>query len=490
MNILVNVDFIASTIIGLKDDKQNVFLGEFLTTLMSGISSAIGGINEFVVGFDETTSTIIIYDAQYSNAADQQKPLPEIPVFGLKTTVRSYGLQTEASSKLGSMLAISARAGAHSLAGSNQDASSFVAINSKLKDRLLIDTSNDPTENTDTGSVTAPTTDFSIQNQFNAQVCNYYGVDSKPVSYDTSLIYGVQNYYINQLISIKGGSSPNEADSVTATGILPLALNITLEGIGGIPLYQGFTLPKDRLPAQYKDGGNGKQLVGFVVSGLNHTISNNEWLTTIISKMVNLPKGRRTVELSRSKSINTTPPPTRQTPRGSRVGQDPYDTSPVARYYKGKGYSNGEIPNDELVYLNTDDAESNRLHRLHPVAAAQWSALLTAARKDGFGKKDLNISYLKNAAYRSRADQKVAANAATPGQSPHGWGGVVDIQQLFTAQDKGSAKPGPAARVRATNKLYKWLESNGPLYGWYNPYRLADGQGQEESWHFEYWGSI
>ena len=30
----------------------------------------------------------------------------------------------------------------------------------------------------------------------------------------------------------------------------------------------------------------------------------------------------------------------------------------------------------------------------------------------------------------------------------------------------------------------------GAQFGWYNPWRLSDNSGQEEIWHFEYWGPV
>jgi hypothetical protein len=183
------------------------------------------------------------------------------------------------------------------------------------------------------------------------------------------------------------------------------------------------------------------------------------------------------------------------------AGASAYDKSPLAQYLRGLGYRNGLLPDNVLRNLRTSDSNSNNLHRLHPVAAAQWERLYQDAISSGIR---FNISYLRNAAYRPVSQQKSGYGAASPGFSPHGWGGAVDIQQLYTAQEsvykrlRGlSGKPpypcgsAEARTVREQNTLYKWLADNGPRYGWYNPYRLADNKGtQDEAWHFEYWGPV
>lgn len=178
-----------------------------------------------------------------------------------------------------------------------------------------------------------------------------------------------------------------------------------------------------------------------------------------------------------------------------------YDLSPLATMLKGKGYTNGNLNSAVLRNLKTADVQSNSIHLLHPIAASNWERLYSEARKSGVL---FNISYLKNAAYRAYDQQKQTQQSAKKGFSPHGWGGAVDIQQLYTAQENAykritgtTSKPkypcgAPYAReVRNTSPLYKWLTENGPKYGWYNPYRLADNAGnQDEAWHFEYWGPV
>ena len=61
-------------------------------------------------------------------------------------------------------------------------------------------------------------------------------------------------------------------------------------------------------------------------------------------------------------------------------------------------------------------------------------------------------------------------------------------QTRASALGVGRATPSPARYTRENSKIYQWLAVNGPKYGWYNPYRLADGGGMDEAWHWEYWG--
>jgi LAS superfamily LD-carboxypeptidase LdcB len=81
------------------------------------------------------------------------------------------------------------------------------------------------------------------------------------------------------------------------------------------------------------------------------------------------------------------------------------------------------------------------------------------------------------------------STVAKPGSSPHGFGGAIDIQELYR-EVGGSGNPAVNKSGKERNNLYKWMSVNGPKFGWYNPYRLADGTGTDEMWHWEYWGGL
>jgi len=97
------------------------------------------------------------------------------------------------------------------------------------------------------------------------------------------------------LIAKNGGVTEDntKTSSVTATGVLPISINITLDGIGGIPRYQSFAIPPDRLPEAYRDDSN-KARVAFVVAGINNTIEGNQWVTRLRGQMFNIPEGYST----------------------------------------------------------------------------------------------------------------------------------------------------------------------------------------------------
>ena len=154
------------------------------------------------------------------------------------------------------------------------------------------------------------------------------------------------------------------------------------------------------------------------------------------------------------------------------------------------GGKNGTIPKDKLGSI--DSSYGGGI--LHVEAAKMYNKLLAQAKKDG-------IRWRVSSTYRDLAGQEAcfvkygAGSAAKPGFSPHGWGLALDFGEIAGMQQSrakslgvGRATPAPARYTRENSTIYQWLAKNAPKYGWFNPYRLADGAGMDEAWHWEYWG--
>jgi LAS superfamily LD-carboxypeptidase LdcB len=131
--------------------------------------------------------------------------------------------------------------------------------------------------------------------------------------------------------------------------------------------------------------------------------------------------------------------------------------------------------NSYQIYV--DQYDSN--YYLARPAAFMLRRLIDQAEKDG-------ISFTITSAYRNTTHNKSVGGAT---DSAHAYGGAIDIGELYHAlSPKGSKSLAANAIVRNSNSLYKWLEENGPKYGWFNPYRLRSNSGINEVWHWEFWG--
>ena len=169
-----------------------------------------------------------------------------------------------------------------------------------------------------------------------------------------------------------------------------------------------------------------------------------------------------------------------------KVGATAYPGGPDFR----QKYKNAFIPMEAMVGIEKG-AKSRYTYKgsggwylLHPEAASQYFKMKEQAIRD-------KIGWTITSAYRDLAHQQSLGSGSTiakAGSSPHGWGGAIDFGELY--REVGGSGNGAINRAaRETSKLYRWLSNNGPKYGWYNPYRLCDGSGTDENWHWEYWGN-
>jgi LAS superfamily LD-carboxypeptidase LdcB len=153
-------------------------------------------------------------------------------------------------------------------------------------------------------------------------------------------------------------------------------------------------------------------------------------------------------------------------------------------------FGNGKIPKDKLGSIDASYGGGI----LHIEAAKMYNKLIAQAKKEG-------VKWRVSSTYRDYEGQVAcfkkygSGSAAKPGFSPHGWGLSLDFGEIAGMQEArakslgvGRATAAPARYTQENSKIYQWLARNGPKYGWYNPYRLADGAGMDETWHWEYWG--
>lgn len=136
------------------------------------------------------------------------------------------------------------------------------------------------------------------------------------------------------------------------------------------------------------------------------------------------------------------------------------------------GHKNGEIPTDLLGRIDwTPDSKPEFLRK----DATQALAAMNSEFKKEFGR-DISITD----GYRNLADQERLfldygpGRAAKPGTSNHGWALALDL--------------GGGINSFGTPE-HKWMQKNANKYGWEHPSWAAEGQPNQEAWHWEYWGT-
>lgn len=310
MEILLNVDYLLSVVnqYTTSDSEHAVYLKGFLDSVVTGINKSTGTMNLFRVSYRDDSNTVIIKDDQFVPPAVGEEsimvrsqylqPGPngipkygQLPVFGAQSLVREMEFRTELSTKMASMIAISAQAETGSTNSKDHTPFSYLnpnyvdAYKPKIKDATDGDANTNSNQSNNTNKDAQQgqnaNNDKDQAQQFNDHILNVYnGSSTSPIAKD-KIDFAI-NYYIERISKVKADNKITQS-----APFIPANINLTIDGIAGIVMGNAFTIPEDRLPASLK-GDDGQTKVGFIVVGLTHVLENNQWLTKIRGQMIRL----------------------------------------------------------------------------------------------------------------------------------------------------------------------------------------------------------
>jgi hypothetical protein len=320
MDILLNIDYLLGLVQNFAgaDPEHAVKLEPFLQEILKDINKALGNTNAFRAAYRDDSNTIQIQDDQWVpslngteasmlNAQEYKSKLgqgndrkiagllpissdpQELPVTGNLGLARQFQLKSVMSTKLASMIAISAQANTGSVNATDHSQLSY--LNQNFQDRYkpyIQDASNGESgnnANSKNSSGNAESNDQKAAELFNDHIINVYS----NFRLNTDRISLAKNYYIERMSKVKSGDP-----IVSATPFIPAELEMTLDGISGIIMGNAFTVPQDRLPLSLR-GKDGLAKIAFIVTNLTHTIQNNEWLTKIKGQMIKLRENTKQV---------------------------------------------------------------------------------------------------------------------------------------------------------------------------------------------------
>ena len=295
MNALVGIDYILDLVkeFALQDGANTVYLKPFLERVLKDMNNYLGNVNVFRLAYTDSSNTYSIVDDQFQPLFPGQEYVKsdstddQIPVFGKKSIAKSINIQTEISSKLSNMLAISSNSETKDQASLSTNATSFGFINNSYKDRYIVN-KGAPAIDKKAQSASAEKEKSSLRaaaQMFNSAIKSYYSLHpaNKPTK---DAVYQATNFYISQM------SEQTAKDPATrASAMIPVSVAFTTDGISGFYMGQAFTLPPQMLPYTYTqrvtaDLSKDQNKIAFATVGVTHEISNNTWQTSIKASMV------------------------------------------------------------------------------------------------------------------------------------------------------------------------------------------------------------
>ncbi len=273
MAIHVNIEYITNTIQKSVNDEGEINLYSFLEKLLYGIQEALGGINNFLVSYDEINGLNIKDDTVIPGAVKNIDNPTFLRLYGLQpgiegSFVRNISTQSQITSKLATQIAIGATASGTDI---NPSTAILSRWNEGYVDRLQLEERKRLPENPqDPSEVNSLREEMNKTNKLQFEFIresyeNFKFLGSKSYNTATTNLRSLINYDLG-VKTING--------NIAGKGVIPIDLTLEIDGMSGIILYQKLNVTDEILPSSYIDK------IDFIVKNLDHTIDTT-WTTTI-----------------------------------------------------------------------------------------------------------------------------------------------------------------------------------------------------------------
>jgi len=473
LNILIPVPYVKGILDSAMGEDYELSKSalEIFQEILTGINTALGGINDLSLHYDEEHrgGTYFVIDRN----SIKETVLPTLTLAGIDSIFTNITISSKLSNEIGSNIAIAAQGSAQDY---SENVENLLNWNPNTIDRVRPIRSTSEKKKTKTQIVDEEQNRKDIEKekvennkQWVEDVAEFFQSFSGGGWKDSEIQAAKTNHrkYIVHYLN-----NPIAGKTKTSEAPIPVELSLTLEGLGGLKIGETFTVGSGILPSKYQ----GK--FGYIITGLSHEVSNGGWSTTIKTQFYSIKKQDKKGISSDSTAPRTvidfvTGKEVTYSVNTSEKGTGKKTTKVI----DGVKYTNGEIPEDKLRFINkwkeykgSISSDKGRV-RFYVRASHALDKLLAAATAEKV--------YLKiNSAYRTYEDQVATkktygSNAATPGNSNHGFGLAVDF-----------SRNGEKLHPRMTQ--YEWLQKNATKFGFkrlkYNPKHPESW----EAWHWEF----
>jgi hypothetical protein len=278
MNIYINFSQIESSINDNLDEEGNLSLYDFLSSLCSAINKALGGVNNLEPTIDEETNTIRIIDGSYT---PDEPPADDytLELYGYNTTnnssnfVRKFSVKSTVSKEYASMVSIGATAAGYT---KGMEATMLSKWNTGITDRFKEEyIQPDPSTNPlPSGSANEAVINYVENVLLKPPITNRssnggYYLDTELINTQVSFATEFYKYCQYQF------KQKNPKYGSPIIGFVPINLNLSMDGISGMKIYNVVRTSTRFLPKNYTDS------LRFLTTSVNHKLNNNDWETSI-----------------------------------------------------------------------------------------------------------------------------------------------------------------------------------------------------------------
>jgi len=286
MHAHINMNFVIEALTDNIGSENEILLIDFIQTLCEGINQSLSNLVQLEPFHDQNDNTLYIVNKCNSDELLEEKGLLKtptkfrvglLPQGGKKegSFVKDVSIGSTIPPNFATQIAIGAQANDSELSSNSAPFSNW---NKGLTDRIItekktaaqIDKEKREAEEAAAEQAAKEEKEFEELKQSAlaaAKLNNEYDFRDSLFNLESA----VKEYF-----KIRTSKLEKEQQSrAIAPIIIPISLNLKIDGLSGMKIFQKYTITEDFLPDNYQDS------IEFIIKGLSHSISEGGWTTTI-----------------------------------------------------------------------------------------------------------------------------------------------------------------------------------------------------------------
>jgi len=289
LNIYITLPYLKTVLDGAldKDGKVEKSMYDITESILEGINTALGGINDLGLAYDEEDEGGTWYIIDRNNTPEDSQDAPQFTLAGIQSVFTDVGISSKISNEIGSQISIAAQGSA---SGTNEYIENILRWNTGIVDRIkVVKTTVDTTSAADAQAAATAASDAKKDLEKRTatwlkEVVTVFNDFNTTDGYDKDDMQAIKTMHAEWTIAnvVTKYRIQNKA---AIPGLVPIELSLKLDGIGGFVIGQIFRIAAGILPSKYQDK------FGYLITGLEHTIdSKNKWETSITTQFYPIEK--------------------------------------------------------------------------------------------------------------------------------------------------------------------------------------------------------
>lgn len=332
LNIFIAIPYLKSILDGALDEKGklNKSMHDIMETLLQGVNTALGGINDLGLTYDDEDEAGTWFLIDRNNTPAETVQVPEFTLAGIGSVFTEVGISSKISNEIGSQISIAAQGSA---ANSSENVENILRWNPNVIDRIKTTKS---TSDKDAAGQEALAEDTKERTkEWLTDVLDVFDKFNSNDGYKKEDVEAIKTMHAEWTVNnvVKKYRTQNKQ---SIPGLVPVELSFKTDGIGGFKIGESFKIAPGILPSKYQDK------FGYIITGLEHVLGvDNRWETSITTQfyLIEKPTDEEVAAVGQVPGESLTTERDRSLEEaGIRVTNKPSKTPPTALVEAMKAY--------------------------------------------------------------------------------------------------------------------------------------------------------